>query len=127
MAATNVKDEWKEAGQGHPVWDRKLPIEGELLRAKEGVGPNESMLYEVKTEKDGIIAVWGSTVLDARLSDVPIGSTVRIEPQGLTKSPKTSREYMDFKVLYKDTPFKEVFDGAEEISDTEMPPEFLQD
>lgn len=124
-----AKDEpqWQEAGLANKdIWDRKAPIEGELLRAKENTGPNESMLYEIKT-KDGIVSVWGSTVLDTKLEGVPVGCEVRIEPQGLTKSPKTGREYLDFKVFFKDTPFKEVTEGGEDITGLEMPPDFLQD
>jgi len=97
------------------VWDRENPIEGELIRAQENVGPNASWLYTLLTEK-GEIGVWGSTVLDSRLQELSVGDQVRIEPLGKVKSPKTGREYMDYLVQYKPGT-KSGYEKAKEISD----------
>ena len=139
MGATKKDSEasdWREVSlENTATWDRKDPIEGELMAVKPNTGPHESMLYMLKT-KDGEVSVWGSTVLDNKLEHVPIGVRVKIEPQGLTKSPKSGREYQDFRVFFKDLPFKEVDSdvtdediakSGEAISDDEMPESFLQD
>jgi hypothetical protein len=100
---------WAEitAETNDEVWDRKAPIEGTLVDIKSDIGPNESMLYVLKT-KDGKVSLWGSTVLDTKFEGIANGSQVRIEPQGKVKSEKTGREYQDFKVFVKPPKFKEV-------------------
>src|ERR1700753_526332 len=117
------KDEWEEivAETNDDVWDRKGPIEGKLVEIKQDIGPNESMLYILKTAK-GKVSVWGSTVLDTKFSGIDNGSLVRIEPQGKVKSEKTGREYQDFKVFVKPPSFEEI---GELVPDDEMPPDFL--
>lgn len=100
--------DWKEVNIGDEVmWDRKEPIEGTLVSVKAEVGPNESMLYTIKTEK-GNVGVWGSTVLDTKLGQLATGSLIRIEPLGEVVSEKTKRKYQDFKVLFKEPVFSEV-------------------
>lgn len=55
-------------------------VEGEYLGVQEGVGPNESRLYNFKMEDGTIVSVWGGTVLDNRMDMMrpPIGSIVKI-------------------------------------------------
>jgi hypothetical protein len=116
------------------VWDRSAPIEGELIRVRHEVGPNNSSLYTLLTE-DGEVALWGSTALDPRLGELSLHDQVRIEPLGKVKSPKTGREYWDFKVMYIAgersgyEKAKEVRDsiGGEDVpmTDADMPPDFL--
>lgn len=94
---------WIEAGgqdMDTPAWDREASVTGKLVNKQSNVGPNGSMLYTVETEK-GKIAIWGSTVLDTKFSAIPTNSLVRVEPLGKQKSPKTGREYQDFKVSYQ--------------------------
>lgn len=112
------QDDWREivAETNSEVWNREKPLEGSLISVKNNVGPNESMLYVLKT-KDGEVAVWGSTVLDTKFAEIERGSQVRIEPQGKVKSEKTGREYQDFKVFVKPPVFEEVFMP-------DVPPEF---
>ena len=91
---------WLEVtGAPENVWDRSAPIEGELINVRDNVGPNSSMLYVVLTT-EGEVAVWGSTALDGKLAELHLHDQVRIEPLGKKKSPKTGREYWDFKVSY---------------------------
>ncbi len=118
--ATNDKDNWTEisADTDSEVWDRKDPIEGRLLDKRSNVGPNESWLYKLKVE-DGIVTVWGSTVLDTKFESIEVGSRVKIEPQGEVKSEKTGRKYQDFKVFYKSSSYKEA--GEEEIDTSDIP------
>jgi hypothetical protein len=91
------------------TWDREDTLIGVYKQKKEGVGANEANIYVLKT-KDGDVNVWGSTVLDSKFQDIEIGCEVKIEPLGGVKSPKTGREYLDFKVLYR-TPEETKQDG----------------
>lgn len=134
MKSTNKPDkddEWKEISLDETaVWDRKEPIEGELISVKDNVGPNSAMMYTLKT-KDGTVSIWGSTVLDNKFEHVPVGVIVRIEPQGLVKSEASGRSYQDYKVFFKDTKTEKdeqsgYFEGEEETTD-EMPPDFLSE
>ncbi len=58
-------------------------IEGVLVKVQSDVGENESMLYSIEVEKGKFISVWGSTVLDQRMSLVQVGDKVRITYKGL--------------------------------------------
>ena len=49
------------------------PVEGVLESVKEDVGPNNSKVYKVSG-----ISFWGTRALDVLLSDVPVGTKVRI-------------------------------------------------
>lgn len=55
-------------------------VEGEYLGVQEGVGPNESRLYNFKMEDGAIVSVWGGTVLDNRMDMMrpPVGSIVKV-------------------------------------------------
>ena len=47
-----------------------------------------------------IVAVWGSSVLDTKMSNVGIGQRVKIESLGKKKSPTKGRSpYKDFAVF----------------------------
>ena len=82
------------------TWDREHTLIGIYKQKKENIGANESNVYILKT-KDGDVSVWGSTVLNSKFQDIELGSEVKIEPLGGVKSPKTGREYLDFKVLFR--------------------------
>lgn len=99
--------DWKEATVGDgEIWDREKAIQGTLTKKQENIGPNESFLYTLRT-KDGDVGVWGSSVLDTKFQEIEVGYEVKIEPLGKTKSPKTGREYFDYKVLYREGELKE--------------------
>lgn len=126
---------WQDVSAGPDnVWDRSAPIEGELISARENVGPNGSYMYVVKTE-DGEVGVWGSTALDGKLHELSIHDQVRIEPLGKVKSPKTGREYWDFRVQYipgeqsgyeKAKQVRDNLAGEDvPLTDADMPPEFM--
>jgi len=120
----NEDKSWEEiTAQTGETWDRTAPIVGKLVGVKSNVGANESMLYQLKTE-DGIIGVWGSTVLDTKFAGIQNGSMVKIEPMGKQKSEKTGRTYQDFRVFVKPPEFEEILDGGEKLPDDEPTPEF---
>ncbi len=58
-------------------------IEGILIGKQSGVGPNESMIYNIDTKDSGIKNVWGSAVLDSRMALVKTESKVKITFKGL--------------------------------------------
>lgn len=89
---------------GDEVWDRTGTIQGHYRSRKENVGPNNSFMYMIDTGKK-LVGVWGSTVLDTRLAQVPVGSEVRIKSLGKAKSEKTGREYDNYEVEYRQAPF----------------------
>jgi len=103
---------YMEAGQTGSEWDETKPIKGKYTHKKEGVGVHSSNVYIIQTETD-TFSVWGSTVLDTKFQEIPIGSDVYIEFLGKTKG-KTGTEYKDYKVLYKVNPIEAVFPGASE-------------
>ena len=119
--------DWKEVETTpSEVWDRSAPIEGEIIRVQHGIGPNSSELYTLLTE-DGEVAVWGSTALDPKIAELYLHDQVRIEPLGKVKSPKTGREYWDFKVSYiegdRKSPAKQELDEVHPVDDTIDPSE----
>jgi hypothetical protein len=91
-----------EAGSGSgDTWkpEEQAVIFGTYKAHKSNVGPNNSEVYVIKEDdKDEPTSVWGSTVLDSRFEEIPIGSRVKIEYLGKTKGKRA--EYKDYKVVY---------------------------
>lgn len=75
-------------------------IQGKFHGTVGKVGENESNVHiiEHEGERKGI---WGSAVLDKRMSSVNLGADVMIVFQSLEQSEKSGREYKDFKVYAK--------------------------
>lgn len=92
-----------EAGSASgETWDlEKQPILiGTYKNRKENVGINKSNVYIIdEDEKDEPTSVWGSTVLDTKFEEIPVGSRVKIEYLGKVKG-KAPQPYKDYKVLY---------------------------
>ncbi len=88
---------WKEikVESNDNVWDREEPLEGRLIKAEENVGPNNSMMYTIKTD-DEEVKVWGSKVLDDKLLGVPRNTYIQIVYKGKVKGKNSS--YHDFSV-----------------------------
>ena len=107
------------------VWDKKEPIEGQLLGTEHNVGPNDSTMYTVAVGDDEV-KVWGSTVLDDKLKNVKPGSFVKIEYEGKLKS-KKGTEYHSYKVfvdmdsLPEDEGDMETLDFDGDINPEELP------
>lgn len=60
-------------------------IEGILVKSESEVGVNKSNIYTLETTPGTFIGVWGSTILDQRMSLVNIGSKIKITYKGLSK------------------------------------------
>ena len=57
-------------------------VEGFVVNKEDNVGKNESWMYSIETP-EGVKSVWGSAVLDARMTFVKIGDKVKITYKGL--------------------------------------------
>lgn len=104
--------DWQEVGGGDSsdMWNREGSIEGVYINSKSNVGPNNSMVYTIRT-KDGDVGVWGSTVLDSKFEQISTGSEVRVTSLGKQKSQRGT-EYHDYKVEVKPN------EGVETVKDT---------
>jgi len=105
---------WQDASDFN-TWDFKelgedATIQGIYKSKKEHVGENDSTVYTLSV--DGVLTdVWGSTILDIRLSKTEIGEEVRITYLGQKDSEKRKgKTYHDFKVEHRKLPMTEVKD-----------------
>lgn len=67
------------------IWkpeNKEDKIEGTLVGKKEKVGVNESMLYYIEDEDKKTFGIWGSAVLDDRMTLVGLGDYIRITYKG---------------------------------------------
>jgi hypothetical protein len=88
-----------------PAWDfeENSVVEGEYLGVQTEVGQNKSNLYKIKQDDGTVVAVWGSSVLDTKMSGVGEHQRVKIEFLGKKKSPtKGHQPYKDFAVFVDD-------------------------
>lgn len=61
-------------------------LEGKLVSREENVGPNDSTMYFILTDKEEV-RVWGTTVLNSKMKFVEVGDMVRITYKGSQKNP----------------------------------------
>lgn len=116
--------DWREivSDTNDNVWDKLAPIEGRYAKLEQGMGAKaNSNLYTIQTD-NGPFKVWGSTVLDDKLTSVPMGSYVKIEYMGKETS-KTGTQYHTYRVFVdtdagaseSDDVLNKVFPGSEEL------------
>lgn len=91
----------KTAGSAGDSWDKEGELHGNYVEMKQGVGAHYSNVYIINTEGDTMVQVWGSTVLDNKFQEIPIGSEVWITCLGETVSKKGTK-YVDYSVEYDD-------------------------
>ena len=96
---------WQElSGQSKDfpkMWDWETDgekVEGELVKVDTGVGKNESNVYTIKAEDGEEVGIWGTAVLDNRLSGVEVGTKVQIIYKGKRKNPESGRIFKDFSI-----------------------------
>jgi len=110
------KKGYKEVGsQINETWDfnKNDTFEGVFVEKREGIGQNNSNLYVFEGKDNTQYGVWGSSILDARLSNLSVGEEVVIFYLGLETSEKTGREYKNYKVFKPDTLTQETVDKDE--------------
>jgi hypothetical protein len=103
----NMADEFANAKVANPetskTWDFEKDgavLIGTLLGVKQHVGANDSNIYNVRMDDNETVGFWGSTVLDDKMAEVPVGSRLKVEFQGTKTNPKTNRNFKVFEVLY---------------------------
>lgn len=73
---------------------------GNLIAVQKDVGINKSKVYNIGTH-DRVVNVWGSTVLDAKMTGIKVGSLIKIVYDGLgikkpgKQPPKLFRVFVD--------------------------------
>lgn len=98
------KDEFAEAIEAGNVGEAWKPEEQKVIfgtyKAKRtNVGLNNSNMYMVQEDdKEETTGIWGSTVLDSRFEEIPIGSRVKVEYLGEEKGKRAT--YKNYKVVY---------------------------
>jgi len=63
-------------------------ITGVLLEKLENIGANNSRMYALETKTHGFCKIWGSTILDDRMSYIKVGDIVRVTYKGQEKNSK---------------------------------------
>lgn len=72
-------------------------IEGFLVDKKDDIGTNKSKMYSLETA-DGVKNVWGSAILDSRMTFVKIGDKIKITYKGLGEAKAGHNAPKIFKV-----------------------------
>ena len=72
-------------------------IEGIVVNKEDKVGENESWMYSIETPV-GVKSVWGSAVLDTRMTFVKIGDKVKVTYKGLGEAKSGQNAPKIFKV-----------------------------
>lgn len=94
--------EWKEVNPA--VWKPSAPgdaVEGTLIIKEESKGAYKGMRYTLDTTEQGIITLFGTTVLDERMRAVKVGDKIRIEYKG-SKEGKKGMSPTKIFAVYKD-------------------------
>ena len=88
---------WKPTKEGEFV-------EGLYISKEANVGTNQSNIYYIeKLENHEVIQLWGTTILDQRMTPVKIGQQVRITYKGLGEKGKGGKHAPHiWKGEYKD-------------------------
>lgn len=118
---TDIKDSIEETlGEGE--WEEVVEAQSEvfvfenagdtligvLKDIKSDVGENNSKLYKIEKSDGSLVAIWGSSVLDSKMSEIEIGQELRIVYGGKKKSANGNRQYKDFSLFSKPVAFEEV-------------------
>lgn len=102
---------WNEVtASSAPAWDFESnpTFEGWYLKKKEHLGENDSTMYIFKHDMGEEVGVWGSAVMDTKMSEiVNLAASgeekirVKITYKGKVKSEKRKgSSYKDFSVMY---------------------------
>lgn len=118
--ADTKQDDWIETGQS-ASWDEQEVLIGKYVRMKTNVGTHNSNVYVIRKEDSSELGVWGSTVINGRFEEIPVGSMIKIESLGEAKS-KQGTKYKDYRIMYKPPVVIDPFDEVQE-----PPEDFLRD
>tara|TARA_R100000656_G_scaffold124309_1_gene102217 strand:- start:133 stop:498 length:366 start_codon:yes stop_codon:yes gene_type:complete len=114
---------WKKIDDGgfeeREKWDPEVSpeLEGVLLERKENVGSYNQTLCMVKNEEGTELNVWCPTVLKKYLSQVAIGSAVKLIYKGKKRNKSGSGMYKDFDVFVGAAPESPVVEASKNDDD----------
>lgn len=91
----------KDQEQAEKTVYRGTSVQGFYVAKREGVGQNDSTVYEILTHQGEKLSFWGSGLLDGKFNEIPLNCEVRVTCLG-TAQPKTpgGRPYLNFKVEF---------------------------
>lgn len=91
----------KDAEQAEKTVFIGTVVQGFYVGKREGVGKNDSAVYEILLTSGEKYAFWGSGLLDGKFAEIPMNCEVRVTCLGIAQ-PKTpaGRAYMNFKVEF---------------------------
>jgi hypothetical protein len=100
---TSTDAMWPEVGQ---ELKEKDSVEGRYVELRSEIGDNKSNIHVFEGDDGKTIGVWGSYVLDGKMSRVAIGKMCKIVFLGRKESKNKGRNpYKDYDVFYgEDTP-----------------------
>lgn len=79
-------------------------VQGIYIQKKEDIGKKKGVLYVIRTEQHGDLAVWGQTVLNNAFEESPcpkIGDEVRISFLGKATTKDGEGEYNNYAVDFR--------------------------
>lgn len=100
-----AEEKWEKIEFGD-TWnpEEEKELIGTFMGKQEGVGVNDSTIYEIKKDDGTVMSAWGSTVLDTRLKNLEGGERVKIVYNGLKDSSTKGRQpYKNFEVYHSKT------------------------
>lgn len=76
-------------------------VQGYYVTKREGVGANDSTVYELLLSTGEKVSFWGSDLIDGKFAEIPLNCEVRVEFLGIAqpKTPK-GRAYANFRVMF---------------------------
>lgn len=91
----------KDQAQAEKTVFKGTSVQGFYVAKREGVGQNDSTVYEILTTTGEKLSFWGSGLLDGKFDQIPLNCEVRVTCLG-TAQPKTAggRPYLNFKVEF---------------------------
>lgn len=91
----------KDQAQAEKTVFKGTSVQGFYVAKRDGVGQNDSTVYEILTAEGEKLSFWGSGLLDGKFDQIPLNCEVRVTCLG-TAQPKTAggRPYLNFKVEF---------------------------
>lgn len=137
-AGNNMDDELKkfisrddvheEGNKNYPIWNspntnpkfvKGAYIIGKLVQKRTKVGKDKKNVYVIKKSDGEIVSVWGTSLIDKRLSNKEVGQELAIVYNGKRTSQGSGREYHDFRFYFKE-PVKRTEAVQKKITEEEV-------